>query len=128
MLENALSNKNKSFDYKDLTKELEKSLYSLQQKIRDKKLPVIILLEGWGASGKGSLISDMIKMLDPRSFKVYSTMPATETERRYPMMKRFWEKIPENGSIAVFDRSRYQELAIPELEEVPSAAQYALTA
>lgn len=117
MLENALSNKNKSFDYKDLTKELEKSLYSLQQKIRDKKLPVIILLEGWGASGKGSLISDMIKMLDPRSFKVYSTMPATETERRYPMMKRFWEKIPEKGSIAVLDRSWYQELAIAKMEE-----------
>ena len=82
MLENALSNKNKSFDYKDLTKELEKNLSSLQQKIRAEKLPVIILLEGWGASGKGTLISDMIKMLDPRFFKVQSTMPATEAERR----------------------------------------------
>ncbi|MGN0674767.1 MAG: polyphosphate:AMP phosphotransferase [Oscillospiraceae bacterium] len=117
MLENALSNKNKSFDYKDLTKELEKNLSSLQQKIRDKKLPVIILLEGWGASGKGSLIADMIKMLDPRFFKVYSTMPATEAERRYPLMKRFWEKIPEYGTISVLDRSWYQELAIAKMEE-----------
>ncbi len=117
MLENALSNKNKSFDYKDLTKELEKNLSSLQQKIRDKKLPVIILLEGWGASGKGSLIADMIKMLDPRFFKVYSTMTATEAERRYPLMKRFWENIPEYGTISVLDRSWYQELAIAKMEE-----------
>ena len=106
MLENALSNKNKSFDYKDLTKELEKNLSSLQQKIRAEKLPVIILLEGWGASGKGTLISDMIKMLDPRFFKVYSTMPATE-------------------AISVLDRSWYQELAIAKMEEGISDEEYA---
>ena len=124
MLENALANKNKSFDYKDMTKELEKNLSALQQKIRDKKLPVIILLEGWGASGKGTLISDMIKMLDPRFFKVYSTMPATESERRYPMMKRFWERIPEYGMMSVLDRSWYQELAIAKMEDGISDEEY----
>ena len=125
MLENAITNKNKSFDYKDLTKELEKNLSALQQQIRNKKLPVIILLEGWGASGKGTLIKDMIKMLDPRFFKVHSTMPASETERRYPMMKRFWEDIPEYGTISVLDRSWYQELAIAKMEDGISADEYA---
>ncbi|MCH5348728.1 MAG: polyphosphate:AMP phosphotransferase [Oscillospiraceae bacterium] len=125
MLENAITNKNKSFDYKDLTKELEKNLSALQQQIRNKKLPVIILLEGWGASGKGTLIKDMIKMLDPRFFKVFSTMPASETERRYPMMKRFWEDIPEYGTISVLDRSWYQELAIAKMEDGISADEYA---
>ncbi|MCH5192409.1 MAG: polyphosphate:AMP phosphotransferase [Oscillospiraceae bacterium] len=125
MLENAITNKNKSFDYKDLTKELEKNLSALQQQIRNKKLPVIILLEGWGASGKGTLIKDMIKMLDPRFFKVFSTMPADEAERRYPMMKRFWEDIPEYGTISVMDRSWYQELAIAKMEDGISADEYA---
>ncbi len=124
MLETALSNKNKSFDYKVLTKELEKNLSALQQKIREKKLPVIILLEGWGASGKGTLIADMIKMLDPRFFKVYSTMPATEAERRYPLMKRYWANIPEYGTLAVLDRSWYQELAIAKMEEGITDGEY----
>lgn len=124
MLENALANKNKSFDYKDMTKELEKNLSVLQQQIREKKLPVIILLEGWGASGKGTLIKDMIKMLDPRFFKVFSTMPATEAERRYPLMKRFWENIPEYGTISVLDRSWYQELAIAKMEDGISDEEY----
>lgn len=124
MLENAIANKNKSFDYKDMTKALEKNLSALQQKIRGKKLPVIILLEGWGASGKGTLIADVIKMLDPRFFKVYSTLPATEAERRYPMMKRFWESIPEYGMISVLDRSWYQELAIAKMEEGISDEEY----
>ncbi len=124
MLENALTDKGKSTDYKELTAELEKNLSALQQKIREKKLPVIILLEGWGASGKGTLIADMIKLLDPRFFKVFSTMPATESERRYPLMKRYWENIPEYGTISVLDRSWYQELAIAKMEEGISDAEY----
>lgn len=124
MLENALTNKNKSLDYKDMTKELEKNVYALQHKIREKNLPVIVLLEGWGASGKGSLISDMIQMLDPRFFKVYSVMPADETERRYPMMKRFWAKTPKRGTMAFMDRSWYQELAIAKMEEGISDEEY----
>ncbi len=124
MLENALTDKGRSSDYKELTNELEKTLSSLQQKIREKKLPVIILLEGWGASGKGTLIADVIKLLDPRFFKVCSTMPATESERRYPLMKRFWENIPEYGTISVLDRSWYQELAIAKMEEGISESEY----
>ena len=125
MLENALSDKNKSFNYKELTSELEKNLSALQQKIREKKLPVIILLEGWGASGKGTLIADVIKLLDPRFFKVYSTMPVSESERRYPLMKRFWERIPEYGTLSVLDRSWYQELAIAKMEDGISDSEYA---
>lgn len=125
MLENALSNNNKSFDYKGLTSELEKNLSALQQKIREKKLPVIILFEGWGASGKGTLIADVIKMLDPRFFKVHSTLPAVEQERRYPIMKRFWENIPEYGTLSVLDRSWYQELAIAKMEDGISDEEYA---
>ena len=108
MLENALTDKGKSTDYKELTAELEKNLSALQQKIREKKLPVIILLEGWGASGKGTLIADMIKLLDPRFFKVFSTMPATESERRYPLMKRYWENIPEYGTIRNLQLPRWK--------------------
>ncbi len=126
MLENALAGNSKSSgsDYKDLTKQLEQNLSALQQKIRDKRLPVIILLEGWGASGKGLLISDMIKMLDPRFFKVYSTMPANDAEKRYPLMKRFWDNIPEYGTMSIMDRSWYQELAIARMEDGISESEY----
>ena len=44
MLENALVNKNKSVNYKDMSKQLEDNLCTLQQMIKEKKLPVIILL------------------------------------------------------------------------------------
>ena len=124
MLENALVNKNKSIDYKEMTEQLENNLSQLQQKIRAEKLPVIIIMEGWGASGKGMLIADMIKRLDPRFFKVHSTMPATDAEKRYPMMKRFWANLPEYGAMSIMDRSWYQELAIAKIEEDISDSEY----
>ena len=37
-------------------KELKAVLAGLQQPLRDAKLPVLVLVEGWAAAGKGSLI------------------------------------------------------------------------
>ena len=124
MLENALKNKKDHFDYKDMTSQLRQTLSGLQLQLRDKKLPVIVIFEGWSASGKGSLIGDMIKYLDPRFFKVRSTLPATESEKRYPLLKRFWEDIPEYGKMSIMDRSWYQELAIARMEEDISPEEY----
>ena len=124
MLENALKNKNDHFDYKDKTSQLRQTLSGLQLQLRDKKLPVIVVFEGWSASGKGSLIGDMIKYLDPRFFKVHSTLTATEPEKRYPLLKRFWDNIPEYGKMSIMDRSWYRELAIARMEEDISSEEY----
>ena len=47
-------------DSKQQAKELKAALAALQQQVKQNKLPVIILFEGWGAAGKGSLISSLI--------------------------------------------------------------------
>ena len=41
-----------------------------QMLVKEMKLPVLVLVEGWGTSGKGSCIGKIIKGLDPRFFKV----------------------------------------------------------
>ena len=35
-------------------------LYELQMALKEHKIPVIVLFEGWGASGKGSTISILV--------------------------------------------------------------------
>ena len=45
-------------------------LYELQMKIKEHKIPVLVLFEGWAAAGKGSTIGKVIKNIDPRFFKV----------------------------------------------------------
>ena len=64
MLENALKNKQEHFDYKDMTSQLQQTLSGLQLKIRDKKLPVIIIFEGWSASGKGRPVCPALMLRD----------------------------------------------------------------
>ena len=45
-------------------------LLKQQVMMKEKKLPVIVLFEGWGAAGKGSVLGKVIKNIDPRFFKV----------------------------------------------------------
>lgn len=103
--------------YKAQADALKTKMRALEQEIKGKKLPVIIVFEGWGASGKGYVISKTINCLDPRSYKVYSTVKPTETEKRYPMMYRFWNTIPEKGKLTILDRSWYQEIVPAVLED-----------
>ena len=72
-------------------------LAGLQQPIKGAGLPVIVLIEGWGASGKGSMIRSLIRELDPRGFLVRSVTMPTQEERRWPFLKRHFEAIPEQG-------------------------------
>ena len=102
--------------YKAQAETLKTRLRALEQEIKEKKLPVIILFEGWGASGKGSIIGKTINCLDPRSYKVYSTVNASEEESRLPLMHRFWKNIPEKGKLSIFDRSWYQEIVPASIE------------
>ena len=103
--------------YKAQADTLKTRLKALEQEIKEKKLPVIILFEGWGASGKGYVIGKTINCLDPRSYKVYSTVKASDEESRMPLMHRFWKNIPEKGKLSIFDRSWYQEIVPASLEE-----------
>ena len=91
-------------ELKQRLKAAEEKLSQQQMKLKEKRLPVLVLIEGWGAAGKGSAIGQIIKNIDPRFFKVFS-MPSTPTEeeRRRPFLYRFFEKIPEAGTFTFLD-------------------------
>ena len=48
-------------ELKKILKDTRQKLALQQQLIKEKALPVIVLVEGWGASGKGTLISYLIR-------------------------------------------------------------------
>lgn len=78
-------------------------LYELQLKIKEAKLPVLVLLEGWSAAGKGSVIGRLIKNIDPRFFRVAAMARPTEEDLRRPFLYRFMKDIPGAGSFAFYD-------------------------
>ena len=87
-------------------------LFELAEEVYTRKVPVIIVFEGWDAAGKGTSISRLIERLDPRGFKVLPTRAALPHEQRKPWLWRFWMNIPRHGQIAIFDRSWYGRVMV----------------
>ena len=90
---------------------LRARLSALEKRIKDEKLPVIITIDGWSASGKGSQIAQLIKCLDPRFYKVMSFGKPNEVERRKPWLWRFACAMPMQGNFLILDRSWYRDTA-----------------
>ncbi|MEO6861694.1 MAG: polyphosphate:AMP phosphotransferase [Microcoleus sp.] len=86
---------------------LMQQLRSLQQTCWEKKLPAIIVLEGWAAAGKGALVKKMVGYMDPRGFAVHPIWPPSAEEMGYPFLWRFWQKLPARGRIGFFYHSWY---------------------
>ena len=97
-------------EFKTRMRELDAKLGRLQRLCKEKQIPVIIVFEGYGAAGKGTMINRLIEPLDPRGFKVYTTQQQTEEEKYYPFLWRFWNMMPGKGRISILDRSWYRIL------------------
>lgn len=106
-------------------REAGERLGALQMKLKDKKLPVLVLVEGWGAAGKGSAIGRIIRNIDPRFFKVFSMAAPTEEERRKPFLYRYFEKIPEAGKLTFLDSGWMDEIVKARLHGEMDNARYA---
>ena len=106
----------------DLSRKAEKEVYRqaketygprlglAQRRLKEAGIPVLILFDGMDAAGKGTQINRLIQFLDPRGFDVYASSRVTEDEAMRPFLWRFWTLTPENGRIAVFDRSWYRKV------------------
>ncbi len=109
--------KSKSEDKDVLTREIRElraELIGQQQLIREKKLPVLVLIEGWAAAGKGSLVKELISEIDPRFYNVVSPAVIPENETRYPFLYPYASAIPENGKLIFLD-SGWMESAVRKL-------------
>ncbi len=109
--------KSKSEDKDVLTREIRElraELIGQQQLIREKKLPVLVLIEGWAAAGKGSLVKELISEIDPRFYNVVSPAVIPENEARYPFLYPYASAIPENGKLIFLD-SGWMESAVRKL-------------
>ncbi|MGC4019578.1 MAG: polyphosphate:AMP phosphotransferase [Muricomes sp.] len=104
-------------EYKAKMPGLEERLGDLQRQCRTHNIPVIIVFEGFGASGKGLQIGKMIQSLDPRGFEVHAIKGETEEEHMHPFLWRFWNKTPARGRIAIFDGSWYRRVLIERFDK-----------
>ena len=99
-------------------------LYDLQMKIKEHKIPVLVLFEGWGTAGKGSTIGKVIRNIDPRFFKVVTMSEPTAEEQRYPFLYRYFTHIPEQGKFTFLDSGWMEQICRERLEEKTDEKEY----
>ncbi|MCQ2508327.1 MAG: polyphosphate:AMP phosphotransferase [Dorea sp.] len=107
-------------------KAAQEKLAVQQMKLTEKKLPVIVLVEGWDASGKGSLIGRMINPIDPRFYRVASLEKCTEEDRRMSFLWRYFKEIPENGKFVFMDSGWMTQATSEYIRQETSEEEYRL--
>lgn len=110
-------------EYKSHMEELQPKLSYLQRVCKENNIPIIIVFEGFGAAGKGTLINKIIEPLDPRGFTVYSIAVESKEEKMHPFLWRFWMRTPEKGRIAIFDRGWYRRVLTDRFDGVTTEEQ-----
>ncbi|MDD1709190.1 MAG: polyphosphate:AMP phosphotransferase [Methanoregulaceae archaeon] len=103
--------------------EYEKQLVQCQEKVRDiqyllykRKLPLIIVYEGWDAAGKGGNIMRLVHLMNPRGYDVVSITRPDQTELDHHYLWRFYQRFPKAGHITIFDRSWYGRVLVERVE------------
>jgi polyphosphate kinase 2 (PPK2 family) len=91
-------------------------LYDLEKAAFDAGVPSVVVFEGWDAAGKGTCVQTLTSRLDPRGFTVWPIRAARTFERKRPWLWRFWNKLPNYGHMAIFDRSWYGRVTVERLE------------
>ncbi len=105
-------------EYKQRVRPLQQRLYELEHEVFNARVPVMIVFEGWSATGKGRIINLLAERMDPRGFRVVPITPPRTVETHYPWMWRFWLKIPAYGQIVAYDTSWYQRVLSDRINKV----------
>jgi AMP-polyphosphate phosphotransferase len=86
--------------------------------------PVLMLFEGWDASGKGGAIKRLLANLDHRHVRVAAFAAPTKDEKRHHFLWRFFPKLPGWGGVAIFDRSWYGRVLVERVEGYASEEEW----
>ena len=111
-------------EYKSRLPALQASLYDLQLATSEAGLPSVIVFEGWDAAGKGTCINVLTSKLEPRAFKLHVIQEPRTHELHMPWIYRFWQRIPNYGHMAIFDRSWYRRVLDERVEKITPKAEW----
>lgn len=82
----------------------------LQRQLEKTDKSMLVIVDGWESSGKGYLLKDLTRELDPKYYEVEVFGETSQEERDRHYLYRFFKKAPYHGQMAFFDRSFYYEL------------------
>jgi polyphosphate:AMP phosphotransferase len=94
-------------DFKTQVPELRTELLAVQRALRSSDTPVIVIVSGVEAAGKGEVVNRLIEWLDTRGLQTHAYWGESDEERERPRYWRFWRTMPPRGEIAIMFGSWY---------------------
>jgi polyphosphate:AMP phosphotransferase len=95
-------------DFKEQQELLRTELLSAQRDLKDSNVPVIVLISGVEAAGKGEVVNRLNEWLDTRGVQTFAFWDETDEERARPRYWRFWRSMPPRGEISILFGGWYQ--------------------
>ncbi|MCO4763597.1 MAG: hypothetical protein KC502_18950, partial [Myxococcales bacterium] len=95
--------------FKTASADVRTRLLIAQQKLRNAKIPVIVVVSGVEGAGKTDVVNRMSEWLDTRGLQTHSFWEQSDDERRRPPYWRFWRRLPPRGTIGVMFGSWYTQ-------------------
>ncbi|RME25344.1 MAG: polyphosphate:AMP phosphotransferase [Deltaproteobacteria bacterium] len=89
-------------DYKEMVPHLRETLLQAQLRLRDAKVPLIVLFAGVDGAGKGEVTNLLNEWMDPRWVVTRAYEAPSEEERDRPDHWRFWRDLPAAGQVGLF--------------------------
>lgn len=82
----------------------------LQRELKETDKSMLVIVDGWESSGKGMILKDLTRELDPKYYEVSVFEEPSIEESTHPYLYRFFMKAPYKGQISFFDRSFYYDI------------------
>lgn len=96
-------------DYEARVREIRANLIQMQVALKPAPFPVMLVICGEEASGKGDVVNILNAWLDPRGVETFAFHEPTDEERERPPMWRYWRCLPPRGRMAIYAGSWYSE-------------------
>ncbi len=94
-------------DFKAQVPELRTELLAAQRDLKTGDTPVIVIVSGVEAAGKGEVVNRLNEWLDTRGLQTHAYWGESDEERERPRFWRFWRTMPPRGEIAIMFGSWY---------------------
>ena len=89
----------------------------------DRRFKLLVVLQGTDTSGKDGTVRGVFGRVSPLGVHTAAWKAPTEEERAHDMLWRIHQRVPGAGEITVFNRSHYEDVLVPVVNEWITADQ-----
>ena len=79
----------------------------------DRRVRVLVVLQGMDASGKDGTIRGVFGEVSPLGVRTMSWKAPTQEEREHDFLWRIHQHVPGAGELMIFNRSHYEDVLVP---------------